>query len=62
MNEQRFVVTDRVWRRLEPHLPGKASDAGATAKDNRRLRIEQEAVLPERQGPAWTCHGLVPLL
>ena len=35
MNEQRFVVTDRVWQRLEPHLPGKASDAGAAAKDNR---------------------------
>jgi transposase len=35
MNEQRFVVTDRVWRRLEPLLPGKSSDAGATAKDNR---------------------------
>jgi transposase len=35
MNEQRFVVTDQVWLRLEPHLPGKAGDAGATAKDNR---------------------------
>lgn len=35
MNAQRFVVTDRVWERLEPHLRGKASDAGATAKDNR---------------------------
>ncbi len=35
MNEQRFVGTDRLWQRLEPHLPGKASDAGATARDNR---------------------------
>ena len=35
MNEQRFVVTDRMWQRLAPHLPGKASDAGATARDNR---------------------------
>ncbi len=35
MSEQRFVLTDRVWHRLEPHLPGKSSDAGATAKDNR---------------------------
>lgn len=35
MNEQRFVVTDRVWQRLEPYWPGKASDAGATDKDNR---------------------------
>ena len=35
MNEERFVVSDMLWRRLEPHLPGKISDAGATAKDNR---------------------------
>ena len=31
MNAQRFVVTDRVWQRLEPHLRRKASDAGATS-------------------------------
>lgn len=35
MNEQRLVVTDQVWRRLEPHLPGKSSDAGVAAQDNR---------------------------
>ena len=35
MTDQRFVVTDALWKRLEDHLPGKASDAGATAKDNR---------------------------
>ncbi len=35
MNEQRFVVSDILWQRLEPHLPGKASDAGITAQDNR---------------------------
>ena len=35
MNEQRFVVSDVMWQRLEPHLPGKVSFAGATAKDNR---------------------------
>ena len=35
MNEQRFVVSDVSWQRLEPHLPGKISDAGATAKGNR---------------------------
>ena len=34
MNEQRFVVSDTLWQRLEPHLPGKIGDAGATAKDN----------------------------
>ena len=35
MNEQGFVVTDHVWQRLEPYLPEKASEAGATAKDDR---------------------------
>ena len=35
MNEQRFVVSDVLWQRLKSHLPGKVSDAGATAKDNR---------------------------
>ena len=42
MNEERFVVSDMLWRRLEPRLSGKISDAGATAKDNRLLL---EAVL-----------------
>lgn len=51
MNEQRFVVTDRVWRRLEPLLPGKSSDAGATAKDNRMFL---EAVFWRvRTGSPW---------
>ena len=35
MNKQRFVVSDVLWQRLELHLPGKVSDAGATAKNNR---------------------------
>lgn len=51
MNEQRFVVTDQVWLRLEPHLPGKASDAGATTKNN---RLFMEAVFwRERTGSPW---------
>jgi hypothetical protein len=25
MNEQRFVVSNSLWQRLEPHLPGKVS-------------------------------------
>lgn len=33
MDDQRFVVTDILWERVEEHLPGKVSDAGATAKD-----------------------------
>ncbi|WP_107496450.1 IS5 family transposase [Thalassobius sp. I31.1] len=51
MNEQRFVVSDILWQRLEPHLPGKVSDAGATAKDN---RLFLEAVFWRvRTGSPW---------
>ena len=51
MNEQRFVVSDALWRRLEPDLPGKVSDAGATAKDN---RLFLEAVFWRvRTGSPW---------
>lgn len=51
MNEQRFVVSDALWQRLEPDLPGKVSDAGATAKDN---RLFLEAVFWRvRTGSPW---------
>ena len=51
MDEQRFVVSEGVWARLEPHLPGKNSDSGATAKDN---RLFLEAVLWRvRTGLPW---------
>lgn len=51
MNDQRFVVTDALWRRLEEHLPGKTGDAGATAKDN---RLFLEAVFWRvRTGSPW---------
>lgn len=51
MNEQRLVVSDLLWQRLEPHLPGKVSDAGATAKDN---RLFLEAVFwRARTGSPW---------
>ena len=51
MDEQRFVVTDGVWARLEPHLSGKKSDSGVTAKDN---RLFLEAVLWRvRTGLPW---------
>ena len=51
MNEQRFVVSDVLWQRLELHLPGKVSDAGVTAKDN---RLFLEAVfLRVRTGSPW---------
>jgi len=51
MNERLFVVTDHERKRLEPHLPGKASDAGATATDN---RLFPEAVFRRgRTGSPW---------
>ena len=51
MNEERFVLTDEVWVRLAPHLPGKQGDAGATGKDN---RLFLEAVLWRvRTGLPW---------
>lgn len=51
MNDRRFVVTDALWTRLEEHLPGKSSDAGVTAKDN---RLFLEAVLWRvRTGSPW---------
>jgi transposase len=51
MNEHRFVVSDFLWQRLEPHLPGRASDAGATARNN---RLFLEAVFWRvRTGSPW---------
>ena len=51
MDEQRFVVSDTLWQRLEPHLPGKAGDCGVTAKDN---RLFLEAVFWRvRTGSPW---------
>ena len=51
MNEQRFVVSNILWQRLEPHLLDKVSDAGVTAKDNRMFL---EAVFWRvRTGSPW---------
>ena len=33
----RRVLRDSEWERLKDHLPGKAGDAGATARDNRQF-------------------------
>ncbi|QBX99461.1 IS5 family transposase [Rhodophyticola sp. CCM32] len=45
------MVSDVLWRRLEPHLRGKASDCGVTAKDN---RLFLEAVFWRvRTGSPW---------
>ena len=51
MDRDRFVVGDAVWERVAPLLPGKASDSGVTAKDN---RLFLEAVLWRvRTGLPW---------
>ena len=51
MNDQRLVVTDRLWVKLEPRLPGKTSDSGVTARDN---RLFLEAVFWRvRTGSPW---------
>ena len=51
MNGYRFVVTDEVWEKVAPHLPGKASDCGVTATDN---RLFLEAILWRvRTGSPW---------
>src|SRR5918994_946584 len=35
MDRNRFVVSDAVWAKVADLLPGKATDPGATGKDNR---------------------------
>ena len=35
MNDQRMVISDGLWERMAPLLPGKVTDRGVTAKDNR---------------------------
>ncbi len=51
MNADRTVLTDAMWARTGPMLPGKATDPGATAADNRRF---VEAVLWRfRTGSPW---------
>src|SRR5881628_1508097 len=51
MDPERFVVSDTVWEKIEALLPGKKSDRGVTAKDN---RLFLEAVLwRARAGLPW---------
>ncbi len=51
MDADRTVLTDAMWARIEPMLPGRATDPGATAADNRRF---VEAVLWRfRTGSPW---------
>lgn len=47
----RTMLRDDQWERIEPRLPGKPSDPGRTARDNRRF---VEAVLwIMRTGSPW---------
>jgi len=51
MNSDRIILTDEMWNRIEGELPGKASDPGVTAADN---RLFLEAVLYRaRTGTPW---------
>jgi len=51
MNTDRLVISDDVWDRIASHLPGKASDCGVTAADN---RLFMESVLWRvRTGLPW---------
>ena len=47
----RLMLRDDQWERLAPHLPGKPSDRGVTARDN---RLFIEAILwIARTGSPW---------
>ena len=51
LDRSRFVISDAMWAKVAPLLPGKASDRGVTAEDN---RLFLEAVLWRvRAGPPW---------
>src|SRR5919199_1584784 len=51
MDQDRFVVSDAVWEKVASLLPGKATDPGATGRDN---RLFLEAVLWRvRAGLPW---------
>ncbi len=51
MRPERFVITDRSWRLIEPLLAGTSRSRGVTAKDN---RLFLEAVLWKvRVGGPW---------
>jgi transposase len=51
MDRERFVIDDTIWEKIAALLPGKKSDRGVTAKDN---RLFLEAVLWRvRTGLPW---------
>ena len=51
VDRDRFVISDAVWEKIAPLLPGKVTDRGVTARDN---RLFLEAVLWRvRTGLPW---------
>jgi len=51
MDMERLVIGEETWERIAPRLPGKATDCGVTARDN---RLFLEAVLWRvRTGSPW---------
>ena len=51
MDEDRFVISNELWEKIAPMLPGKAGDPGATGHDN---RLFMEAVCwRARTGVPW---------
>ena len=51
MGGVRLILKDHQWERMEPYLPGRASDPGRTGADNRQF---VEAVLwLARTGSPW---------
>jgi len=38
MDRERFGISDAVWTNIAGLLPGKVSDRGVTARDNRKRR------------------------
>ena len=66
VDQNRFVIRDAFWEKIAPLLPGKVTDRGVTARDN---RLFLEAVLwrvrtglpwrdlPDRYGPYTTAYN-----
>ena len=51
MDEDRLCISDELWERMRPLLPGKAGHPGASGRDTRRF---MEAVLWRvRTGSPW---------
>ena len=47
MDEDRFVISNELWEKIAPMLPGKAGDPGATGHHNRLFMEHATAVVTE---------------